>query len=150
MGVPATNLNLNTILTQVQQLCGNWRSYAQQAVTTLAAGSVNSDYVFSFLDVMRSNWTRLGVLAGAPGLDAYATQAIQGYAGTLSVDITATRNAAVAVVNWVVTNFPKDSTNSFILSHTLNGDGTRTPRIFTSTDTAGLRTALNSFIATIS
>lgn len=150
MGVPSTNLNLNATLTQIQQIAANWKGYAQQAVTTLAAGNVNSDWVFSFLDTMRGNSLRLGTLGGTTGLDAYATGAIPGYAGTLSVDIAATTNASTACIDWVVTNFPKDSTNSFILSHTLNGDGTRTPRSFTPANTAGLRTNLTTFIATIS
>lgn len=150
MGVPAANLSLANALSQVQQIAAGWKGYAQQAVATLQAGNVDSNWVFSFLDTMRSNYLRMNTLAGMVGLDTYAVQNIPGYGGTLSSDVAATQNAAVACVSWVVANFPKDSTNSFILSHTLNADGTRTPRTFAPADTAGLRTVLNAFIATIS
>lgn len=123
----------------------SYKAQAQNALVSLQAGSVNSDFVFRMLDQTASVIVALTAWRAVSGLDAYATG--QGYPTTISTDCTATITAAQAIITWVAANFP--AANTFLQSHTLNADGSRTPRSFTPAQTAGLQTAMTNFIATI-
>jgi carboxypeptidase C (cathepsin A) len=122
-----------------------WKSQAQNANVTLA-GTVNSDYIFQMLDQLGGASAALNTWKAVAGLDAYATA--QGYTGTMSTDCASSVTSAQACIAWVVANFPAAS--GFLQSHVLNANGSRLPRSFTTAQTAGLQTALTSFIATIS
>lgn len=125
----------------------NIKAQAQNALASLQGGSVDSNFIFVMLDQLRNIISSLNSLKVIAGLDAYATA--QGYTGSLVSDCTNCANAASTCIAWIVANFPKDSTLAFLLSHTLNADGSRTPRLFTPAQTAGLQTNLQAFIATI-
>jgi hypothetical protein len=122
-----------------------WKAQAQNANASLAAGSVDTNFVFRMLDQLNTIIVSLNAWKAVTGLDTYATG--QGYTGTMSADCLATVNAAQACINWVVTNFP--ASGGFLQGFTLNADGSRTARTFTSAQTAGLQTNLTSFVATI-
>src|SRR5262249_24421075 len=130
----------------IRSNAGGWKAQAQNALTSLQAGSVNSDFIFRLLDQTGGAISALTAWKAVSGLDTYATG--QGYLGTLTTDCNSSITAAQAVISWVVTNFP--ASGGFLQAYTLNADGSRTPRSFTSAQTAGLQTALTNFIATIS
>lgn len=136
-------------LSQVQNYAAQAKDRATSAVATMAAGSVDTTFVFSLLDAMAGLIAGLNAVKTTTGLDAYATAQVPGYTGTMSTDITATVNATQACIDWVVAHFPKDGTATYLLAQTLNADGSRTMRAFTSAQTLGLRTALNNLLATI-
>lgn len=121
------------------------KAQAQNALLSLQAGSVTSDFIFRMLDQFGGIIAALNSWKATNGLDGYATA--QGYTGSLVSDATACANAATACISWVVANFPNAA--GFLQSETLNADGSRTPRSFTSAQTAGLQTNLQAFIATI-
>lgn len=129
----------------IRDNAAGFKAQAQNALASLQAGSVNSDFVFRLLDQTAGAITALTQWKAVSGLDAHATG--QGYPGTMTTDCNATISAAQAIISWVVTNFP--ASGGFLQSHALNADGSRTPRSFTSAQTAGLQTALTNFIATI-
>lgn len=123
----------------------SWKAQAQNANISLAAGNVDTNFIFRMLDQLNSAITALAAWKAVAGLDTFATG--QGYVGTMSSDCTTTSNAAQTCITWVVTNFP--SSGGFLQGFTLNADGSRTARIFTPANTAGLQTNLAAFIATI-
>lgn len=122
-----------------------WKAQAQNALSTAQGGSINSDFVFRLLDQTAGAINALTLWKATAGLDAYATG--QSYPTTLTTDCNSCVTAAQAIISWVVANFP--ASGGFLQSHTLNADGSRTPRSFTPAQTAGLQTALTNFIATI-
>lgn len=144
-----TQNSLSYALNVVQNYAAQAKDRATSAVAVMAAGPVNTVFIFSLLDALAGLIANLNLVKNTAGLDAYATGQVQGYAGTMSSDIAATISAAQACIDWVTANFPKDSTNTWLLAQQLGGDGTRTYRAFTSAQTAGLRTALNNLLATI-
>ena len=147
---PASTRNsLAYSLQNVQNIAASAKIVATNAVATMAAGPIDTNYAFSLLNGLRNLIDVLDTSASTPGLDAYATAQIPGYLGTLSADIATTQAAAQACIDWVVTNFPKDSTATYILAYMLNADGTRTSRTFSAAQTTGFRTVLNNLIATI-
>jgi hypothetical protein len=130
----------------IRQSAASWKAQAQNANISMAAGNVNSDFIYRMLDQLGQVVSALTLWKAVVGLDAFATA--EGYVGTLSTDCTNTISAANTCIAWVVANFP--SAAGFLQAYTLNVDGTRTARTFTPANTAGLQTALTSFIATIS
>lgn len=151
MTFPSSNntTSLATILSTMQALAGQTKSQAQSAHATMAAQSVDTNFIFQTLD--RLNWliTTFNAWVSTAGLDAYAAENLPGYSGTLTVDTAAVVSAAQTCIDWVVANFPKDSTNTYILAESVSADGTRVLRQFTPTQTAGFRTTIQALIATI-
>lgn len=109
-----------------------YKAQAQNANAVMAAGSINTDFVFFMLDQLRSMVANITQLGSVTGLNAYATS--QGYPNSLTADLTAIVNASNGCIGWIVANFP--ASGGFLLSHTLNADGSRTPRQFSSAQTA--------------
>lgn len=130
--------------TAIRQNAAGYKAQAQNALVSLA-GTINSDFVFQVLDQLGGAIVALNTWKAVSGLDTYATA--QGYIGTMSTDCAASVTSAQSCITWIVTNFP--SSAGFLQAYALNADGSRTPRTFTSTQTAGLQTALTAFIATI-
>lgn len=144
-----TQNSLAYALNVVQNYAAQAKDRATSANAVMAAGPVDTLFVFSLLDQLNGLIANLNAVKNTVGLNSYATTNVPGYAGTMTADITATVNAAQACIDWVTANFPKDSTAVFILCFQLNADGTRAPRSFSSAQTAGFRTALQSLLATI-
>lgn len=142
-----TSKSLAYALNTVQNYAAQAKDRATSAVATMAAGNVDTTFVFSLLDGLNGLIANLNAVKNTAGFDAYATAQVPGYAGTMSADITATVTAAQACIDWVVTNFPANS--GFLLGQSLNADGSRTMRGFTPAQTTGFRTVLNSLLATI-
>ncbi len=130
--------------TAIRTNAASWKAQAQNANLSLA-GTVNSDFIYRMMDQLGGAVAALNQWKVVTGLDTYATG--QGYVGTISSDCTATAAAATTCITWVVNNFP--SASGFLQAYSLNADGSRTPRTFTTVQTAGLQTNLTAFVATI-
>lgn len=139
---------LGQAFTQVLGQATGIRQQAVDALATLQAGPVNTTWIFNMLDQMRDAIGRFDRFKSVVGLNGRATAEVSGYAGTMTTDIAATQLAIQDCIDWVVANFPKAASGE-ILAQTLNVDGTRTPRSFSSAQTAGLQTRLQTVIATI-
>ncbi len=131
---------------RIRSFAAGAKSQGQRYLAELQGGPVDSAWVFTFLDQIRGFISYMNATSSVVGLDAYATA--QGYSTTLSTDVAACVTAAQACINWVTTNFPKDTTATWLLAFSLNSDGTRNMRSFTTAQTAGLQTALSAFVAT--
>src|SRR5882724_3076830 len=132
-----TQNSLAYALNLVQNFAAQTKDRGTSAVAVMAAGSVDTIFIFSLLDALNGLISNLNLIKNTAGLDAYATAQVPGYTGTMSSDITATINAAQACIDWVVANFPVNS--GFLLGQSLNANGTRTQRSFSIAQTAGFR-----------
>ena len=124
----------------------SWKAQAQQMLTYLQNNSVDTNWVFRLLDNLNSLISSVNTWTAVAGLNAYATS--MGYSGTMSTDAAAIATAAQGCIGWVTSNFP--ASGGFLQGYTLNADGTRTARSFTTAQTAGLQTTLSTLIGTIS
>lgn len=150
MALPSsTTPYLGQALIQVLGQAAGTKAQATDALASLQAGPVTTSFIFNLIDVSSAAIFNFNRFKAVTGLDNYATAQVPGYAGTMTADITATIAAIQACIDWIVANFPKDSTNTWILAEQLNADGTRTPRSFSTVQTAGLQTRLQTLIATI-
>lgn len=141
-----SGLSADEAYSRLRAFASNGKMFARNYVAELQAGPVDTAFIFTLLDQLRGFINQVTAFVNVAGLDAYATS--QSYSGSITADANACNAAAQACINWVVSNFPKDSTGNWILAQSLAADGTRTPRSFSSAQTAGLQTALNNFIAT--
>jgi hypothetical protein len=123
-----------------------WKAQSQNALTRCQGGSIDTDFIFRLLDQTVTVVNALTSWKATAGLDAFATG--QAYPTTMTTDCNTCVTAAQAIISWVTTNFPVDA-GGFLQGYTLNADGSRTARSFTTAQTAGLQTSLTNFIATI-
>jgi len=150
MALPSSAIPfLNQAFIQVIGQAAGTKAQAQDALATLQAGPVTTTWVFNAIDQLKDAIARLDRFSSVAGLNAYATAQVPGYAGTMTADIATMRAALQACVDWPVANFPKDTTATWILAWQLNADGTRTPRSFSSVQTAAWQTLFQTLIATV-
>ncbi|HEY2810552.1 MAG TPA: hypothetical protein VGJ00_04085 [Rhabdochlamydiaceae bacterium] len=145
----STQPSLGAVLSQLQNYAAGIKQQAAAAVIVIQSNNINTAYVFSMLDQLSGVITNLNAYKNVVGLNTYATANIPGYAGTLTSDITSVVNASQACIDWIISNFPKD-TGGFIQAEKLNSDGTRIMSVFTPAQTVGLQTVLNALVASIS
>jgi hypothetical protein len=144
-----TQNSLAYALQSVQNIAATTKDRATSANAAMNVGPVSTEFVFNQLDMLAACIANLDAVKNTAGLDAYASAQVPGYTGTMSTDIAATQAAAQSSIDWVTANFPKDSTNTWLLGHQLAANGSRTPRNFSTAQTAGFRTALSNLLVTI-
>ena len=150
MAVPASTQALDQVLENALGLCQQIKAQSGNAIISLQSGNVTTDFIFQCLDQLRWTVSSLTAYGATAGINAFASSALPGYAGTLTTDMSATSMAATNAINWVVANFPTDaSTHTYLLGYILNADGSRTPRTFTPAQTSGFVTLLQNLISTI-
>jgi hypothetical protein len=114
----------------------------------IAAGPVSSQVIINNLSFFATLNTQLTAYAAVPGLAAYAQQQVNNPSLDVAGAFTTMQAALVATGNWIVTNFPTDS--SGFLQATQFSNGQVQWANFTSAQLAGLVTQLNALSATIS
>ena len=121
------------------------KSLAQNEVTAMAAGNVSANEVRQILQYCIQVKATNTATAAISGIAAYATQQ-EGGAYDVATAWANMNSAIDAVINWIVTNIPQSGGFVVLEQWTANGV---TVQSFTPAQTAGLRTVLNSLIATI-
>lgn len=155
MSVPASTPTLEGVRQQVSGSLVGVKSFAQTTLAALQAGTVDANFVFNIIDVLNAALSNINAQANALGsanftaLNNYVAAQTPGYAGTYTTDVTTAMNNVSAVISNIVSTFPTD-TGGFIQAFKFNSDGSRAPATFTSAQTAGLQSALQTLIASIS
>jgi hypothetical protein len=124
------------------------KSYCQNLRNASAAGPIQSGQILSVFQALRQDRAALVTASSTPGLAQYAKD----QKNNQTLDVVAEFNGMIAaidqVVSWITTNFPKDAATQCLLERTLGSEGP-IEVTFTSAQTAGMRTQLDSLIATI-
>jgi len=123
------------------------KAFATGARNALIAGNVSANAVIQIMTNIKSTIEVWDTVSSLPGIVQYARDQYDNQAYDVAVEFTAMRTQAVAVRDWIITNFP--SSGGFIQKDTLEADGGITVRQFTPAQTAGLQTALADLIAAI-
>ena len=144
MTFPSSDTSLAVGLTRAQQQASSIKAIATNNSTAMKAGPVLSSGILSLLDNLVGAHNVLSAVASLDGIDAYAQEQI---GVSIASDFTAMMNAITAAAAWIVTNFP--ASGGYLQAQTMNSDGARTERSFTTTQTAGLVTLLDALVATI-
>lgn len=114
-----------------------------------AAGPIVARRAVQVMEELSSINDQFNVLKAVPGLGDYAKAQYADANFNIATEFTTMQNALVACVNWITTNIPKDTVSSrWILVEEIV-DGKRVDRTLTTVQTAGLRTVLDTLIASI-
>lgn len=132
----------------VREQAGVVKLAAQKLRSDTAVGSVTGTSIIDFAQQLADSRGRLAEAAAVPGIEAYARNQINDPTLDLAAEYTAMVTQINATIAWVRTNFPQDA-NNYLLYVKLDANGNRQLRTFDSASTAGLRTVLDSLIATI-
>lgn len=135
--------------TQVISQAAGTRAQAENALATLQAGPVDTVWVFNFLDQLRDALDRFTRFKNVTGLDAFAVAERPDHPTVMTVDIAAVQSALQNCIDWVISNFPKDTTGNWPLAFQWGANGRRVPRSFPSSSTTGLQPLLQILIAAV-
>lgn len=110
-----------------------------------AAAAVTRMELLIYLNVLADALASLTAVAATPGLAAYAQQQQNDPALDIAAEFAAMRVQLIATQNWIINNFPKDSTgNAAVYSFDANKKFADVPL------TAGQLTALRAQLALLS
>ena len=133
--------------TAIRNRATQLKRLAQDSHDLTLDGPVSASAVRQLLDQFILGKAELQAAAQVPGMAEYA-QAQEGDPEyDVAAQFTAMINAATAVINWIVNAVPKSG--GYVLHEQWSASGVSV-RTFSTNDTAGLRTVLNAFIATVS
>ena len=150
MPFPASNGALSDVLEETCRFAVAMKQHAERASAKAAAGNVTSTDIID-LDIRLRQWRATLAEAGAtPGIGAYAQEQL----GDGTLDVAAEFNAMLGAIDnvtgWIRANFPVGSGQAagYLLARTWGPDGP-VDRLFSPTQTAGLRTQLDALAATV-
>lgn len=137
-----------TVYDRLRQTASNAKLLAATSRAAMLAGPVSANAVRQLLESFITAKAEFVAAAAVPGIAAYA-QAQEGDANyDVAAEFSAMNTAATNVINWIVNNMPKGA-SGHVLTETWSAAGIAT-RTFSTAETAGLRTVLDAFIATVS
>lgn len=122
------------------------KATAQEQLASATVGNVQSSVILAFEAVLRGVRDQLNDAAAVPGIAAYVgslPNTPQGY--NVATEFTALRTQILATIDWIRTNFPKDSTNTFLAARSWAADGP-VDRLFSAAQLATYRTQLSALI----
>ncbi len=126
------------------------KTFSTSARNALLAGVVSANAVIQIMTNLKSSVEVWDTVSSLPGMGQYAKDQEDDQTYDVVAEFLAMRNAAVACVDWVFDNFPKDSASPFyILKDQLETDGAITVRQFSTAQTVGLQTALADLTAAV-
>lgn len=120
-----------------------------QSLHTSTLSSCTATLILNVVRDILSARDALAQLAGTPGLEAYARDQIEDPTLNLAVEYNAMIAAINAVRDWVFVNIPKEAVTGYLLIETLTTELVRVDREFSSVSLGGLRTVLDTLIASI-
>lgn len=123
------------------------KAFSTSARDALLAGAVSANAVLQIMSTMKSSIEVWDAVSSLPGLVQFAKDQENDQTYDVVAEFLAMRNAAVAVRDWIITNFPV--AGGFIQKDTLELDGAITVRQFTTVQTVGLQTTLATLTAAI-
>jgi len=142
-------LTLALALQTAQNMAGAVKVRAQSLSISCAAGNVPAQTILDGVSALADAKVTFNKCSATVGLAAYA-QAQVGDAN-IATEFTTMVSAIDGVNNWVLANFPKDSTNTFLMitSFTPDNTGKITQRTFSTAQLAPLKTLLDALVASI-
>lgn len=143
-----THRQLSEVLRAIRELAKQVKADSTSLRTRTAAGPVSCNAIISYVDTLAALKARMGVLAQAPGLAAYAATQFSEPGFDIAAEYAQMVAQIDATGSWIATNIPKDAGGRWLAAEELV-NGVRVDRMLSSASTSGLRTQLDALIATI-
>lgn len=154
MAFPASNgatfpLTLDAAWIKARDTAASVKNQTDALNAQITAGSVSGQVILNTASMLANCNTILTQCAAVPGIATYAQGQVNNATPDVAGAFTAMQNALVAVTNWIVANFPKD-TGNFLQAFTITAQGQMVWVTFTQAQLSGLATLLTALSATIS
>ena len=147
MAFPSAVDSLSRALTDVQNTARSLKSYALSVKAATLAGPVSANLIIElFLRLVEAK-AKFAATAAVPGIGQYAKDQFGNQGLNIATEFTAMTGAVDSIGSWIMTNMPKDG-DGYLLKDKLTASGVDV-RTFSTAATAGLRTQLDSLLATI-
>ena len=150
MAFPASTLTLKNGLDSALGAATKIKTYVTNARNASAQGPVGRGVILNLARLLSDAIANFDSVAAIPGIGAYAQAQFADSNLDVVAEFTTMRNAATALRDWIVSNFPTDTNSGAVLVYTLDANGTLTELTFTTTQLATFRTQADAFTATIS
>lgn len=122
------------------------KKLAADSKAVMLAGPVSASAIRQLLDLFIQGKAELQAAGAVPGMADFAKAQEGDTNYDVAAEFTAMVNACNGVINWIVANMPTNS--GYVLAEQWSSSGV-TVRTFSTAETAGLRTTLETFIATV-
>lgn len=122
------------------------KKFATDSKALMLAGPVSASAIRQLLDLFIQGKAELQTASGVSGIVEYAKAQEGDAAYDVAAEFTAMLSACTGVIDWIVANVPTNS--GYVLTEQWSASGV-TLRTFSTSQTAGLRTTLDTFIATV-
>lgn len=142
--------NLSRSWDNARDIAGTIKARSISFRGALASSVATSETILYYAGNMATMRDQLVAISNIPGIAAYANEQINNPAFDVATEFNTMVSALNGVSAWIIANFPKDG-SGFLLAKTFHADnsGRTVERMFTSVQTAGLQTALDTLIAAI-
>lgn len=141
-----TRRSLSAGLSRAQSTAGSIKRIATNNRNHMAQGPITASGVLSLLDNLRAAHRDLTEIAEMNGIAEYAQEQLE--VEDVATDFNSMLVAIEAASGWIITNFPR-ADDGALKTEDMSPQGERTERSFSSSSTAGLRTHLDTVIASI-
>ena len=148
MAFKATTLIPAQAFEQIRSQALSLKSYLTTARASMAAPISSALIALEVIERLGQVIASMNALATTPGLAVYARDQVNDQSYDVAVEFDAMRVAMVAAKDNLAASFPKDA-SGFLLYQTLNANGTRATRTFTSAQMVSAVAAIDGVIATI-
>lgn len=123
------------------------KKLATDSKAVMLAGPVSASAIRQLLDLFIQGKAELQAAGAVPGMADFAKAQEGDAAYDVAAEFTAMVNACTGVIDWIVANVP--ASGGYVQTEQWSASGV-TLRTFSTASTAGLRTTLDTFIATVS
>lgn len=127
---------------EAKRLALSLKAYCLDVKTASAAGPISGNVAIALHERLIADRTRLLAIGGITGIAAYAQDQENDNAYDVAAEFTAMTAAIASVRDWIIANV----TTTGWVTFSTSGVATKT---FSSASTAGLRTQIDTLIATI-
>ena len=146
-------LSLNEWLDQLKQTVQILKNSTQQQHSMSAAGTLDSDFIRRYYDLLKQVHVRLAAANAVTGLESFLVTQLGSVIADPSAYLNGISMAVDASIDWMNANVPSGIFGgvSYKLGHVFPADYT-TPAsalVFTSGQTSGYRTTLTSLLTAI-
>jgi hypothetical protein len=143
---------LSEVLKEARQRWTQTRRVAESIRDRSAAGPITGATVLGLMDNLRADLYYFQTVAATPGIGVYAQSQYEG-AYDIGPDFTAFMAALTSTIDWIIAAAPKTAADGngheWLVVQRLDPTGARIERTFSTVETAGLRTVLDTLIATV-
>lgn len=152
MPFPATNgtaapIGLDAAWSGARNTASQIQAQAVSLSAQIAAGPVSAAVIIAALSFLTPLNAQLTTYAAVPGIAAYAQTQVNNESLNVATAFSAMQSALVAVVNWILSNYPVDSSGYLQDRQFISGQVAWS--VFTTAQLAGLATLLAALSATI-